>query len=201
MDEKRSLVYLKEKQLYFDHVVNGDFSSLGIRATPAILLLDRNGKVLMQWHGFVSSQEESQVQTELRDSMNAATFAMPTKTSENLRANLPFDVVEGATVKAMQRIGAPILVLDVRERSDFARNHWLGSVNIPVSELEIRARHEIMTNSEVFIHYRDKEMQCKVSDKQGEQRKPILNLGQVAGKILASTGVARRIAIVEGEPP
>jgi 3-mercaptopyruvate sulfurtransferase SseA len=45
-------------------------------------------------------------------------------------------------------------VVDIRERATFAKGHVKDAINIPLSELEIRAAHELPQNRPVFLYCR-----------------------------------------------
>ncbi|MDQ3803897.1 MAG: thioredoxin family protein [Acidobacteriota bacterium] len=52
--------YVRQRQLNIESVAEVDFRLLGIPATPSLILLDGNGKVLDFWIGKLSGEDERQ---------------------------------------------------------------------------------------------------------------------------------------------
>lgn len=59
---------------------------------------------------------------------------------EMIRDGLPFGMMHGAEVQKMLEAANPILVLDVRSSSEYARGHIPGAKLLPVDELERRMK-------------------------------------------------------------
>jgi hypothetical protein len=53
--------YLKTAGLTFQHVREAEPRVLGVRGTPTLILVDRNGNVLRSWSGKLPPQEENNV--------------------------------------------------------------------------------------------------------------------------------------------
>ncbi len=53
--------YVQRNQLNVDNVTDVNFKALNVSGTPAMLLVDKNGKVVDFWFGKLSSDDEQQV--------------------------------------------------------------------------------------------------------------------------------------------
>jgi len=51
--------FLGENLIEFDRIIPAGEAHLGIRATPTVLLVSREGKVVSSWQGAMRSSEES----------------------------------------------------------------------------------------------------------------------------------------------
>jgi thioredoxin-related protein len=63
-DESRQ--YLKEKMIEIADVKQASLSSIGVRGTPTLLLVDNTGTVLEQWTGKLPSDQEDAVLARLK---------------------------------------------------------------------------------------------------------------------------------------
>lgn len=99
-----------------------DLRALNIMATPTVLLLDRDWRIAGLWVGRLSSEEENEVLRGL--SRTEAELGQPARGE---------------------------VVLDVRQREDFAASHSIGSLNIPIDELSVRFKHELFEAAQVML--------------------------------------------------
>lgn len=77
---------------------------------------------------------------------SASTAAGPAKTVANkpkAAIDESANFVDERQVRNALRAGQHLVVLDVRERSDFATKHFSRAKNIPVDEIEVRAVNEL----------------------------------------------------------
>jgi rhodanese-related sulfurtransferase len=79
------------------------------------------------------------------------------------------------------RIKNKVVVLDIRERESYSREHLAGTVNIPIDELEARAVNELPPDSVVVIH-------CNCNDSQ---------LKDLARTTLRSQGFEKLFVLIE----
>jgi rhodanese-related sulfurtransferase len=79
--------------------------------------------------------------------------------------------------------GQQLIVLDVRERADFARNHFPQAKNIPVDEIEVRAINELSSPADLIVLF----CGCKHDE-----------MSKAAKQILVSQGFARTTFLHNG---
>jgi rhodanese-related sulfurtransferase len=102
-------------------------NGLGVPGTPTVLLADKEGTVSGIWTGLVTSDEEAMIMKRIADGGAGDFFK---------------GAVSGPQVTLLlQR--PDITLLDIRERDAFSRGHLPGAVNIPLDELQVRARREL----------------------------------------------------------
>jgi rhodanese-related sulfurtransferase len=75
--------------------------------------------------------------------------------------------------------GQKLVVIDVRDRPDFARGHFDGAINIPIDEVEVRAINELSTSDLILAYCGCTDDSAslaaqKVMNKQGFQRVLVL---------------------------
>lgn len=143
----RSREYLKELGLSIEEVKQASFKSIGVRATPTLTLVDSAGVVISAWIGRLAAGQESEVLSRLKvDGGSQVTAAQGSQTS-----------IEPVELKRALDGGNRIVVLDVRDREDYAQEHIPGARNIPFDELDIRAGNEL-SDSDLIVIY------CKCVD-------------------------------------
>ncbi len=59
VDEAKA--YLTDLGVNPDQIINAQLASIGVTATPTLLLVDESGKITDQWRGKLSSEQETQV--------------------------------------------------------------------------------------------------------------------------------------------
>lgn len=125
-----------------------DLSSLGVSATPTLLLVDSSGTVRKTWTGKLNAAQEGDVY---------ASLGVPVPKEENIQAPSPV-VVDGAglkTVSAQELRGLlekpGTIVVDVRERKPFRDAHIEGALNMPIDEILSRAPHEIPKGGTILV--------------------------------------------------
>jgi rhodanese-related sulfurtransferase len=121
---------------------------LGIQGTPTVMLVRRDGIIGSGWTGKLSATQESEVFEQLglqRPSRReSAEATRPPATSRATAAELA-DIF---------RSGEDVPIIDIRERGPFTTGHIAGALNIPFSELEVRAPVELPSWRPVFVYCR-----------------------------------------------
>ena len=109
--------------------------NLRIVGTPALFAVNSAGKIKRIWHGALSEQRRRDVLSVLDEpaALDAPVTAMATG-----EANLTEEDLRDVLDRNPQRI-----VLDVRERDEFARGHLPEAINIPLIELPTRIAYEL----------------------------------------------------------
>jgi rhodanese-related sulfurtransferase len=113
--------------------------TLGISVTPSLLMVDRNGTVTDIMVTKLSAEEERRVLARLDGSETA-----PLNNSKY--ATLIDDVGLNEL-----REHSSVVLIDVRDRSSYARAHRAGAINIPHDELEDRAPVELSLHLPIVI--------------------------------------------------
>jgi rhodanese-related sulfurtransferase len=144
--------YLAARDLQFTDVRFRSLAELHVQATPTVILVDRTGIVRGSWTGVLSSKQEADLFSRLQ--LTRAPAARQARNRDDLdrtdRANASSaeDYLQAAT-----EYGPPPIV-DIRERALFSKGHVNGALNIPLAELEVRARHELPKSLPIFIYCR-----------------------------------------------
>ncbi len=116
-----------------------DFRSVGIPATPAVLVVDRVGAVRQMWLGSLGRTQQD------------AILASPASALLDGRVTVPVRAEVSHAGLAKVRDDPFSLILDVRAPPDYGRDHLPGAVNIPYGELEVRATKEIPRSKTVIV--------------------------------------------------
>ena len=114
-------------------VRQADFASLGLSATPTLILVDRNGVVKQVWTGLQPHEGQ--------DDIRRAIGVTEKGESYDASSNLPDSKTAATLLKKELAANPNILLVDVRDRTEFAMGHLAGAENIPADEMEIRASH------------------------------------------------------------
>jgi hypothetical protein len=181
--------YLASHDLKLIDARQGDFGRLGITATPTLVLTDGQGRVVRSWVGALSSAQEAEVFTALKlpRSPNARESKADAVTQQESE---PGDDAGAKEVLAgTDEDGLPPIV-DIRERSPFEQGHVDGAINIPLSELETRAEHELPRSRTVFVY-------CRYSSscESGAAQDGLLTHCALAKYLLKRAGFSRVLAI------
>jgi thioredoxin-related protein len=145
--------YLQHLNLKTDAMAAEDYSKMGVRGTPTVILADAQGKILGVWQGLL----DHTVQTEVLKRLGATDTEayVPVFADTVALASIANPVTRGsytyAQVKQMQAQHKPFTLVDIRERDKFGNGHLPGAINIPLDEFEIRGPHEINKDSQLIV--------------------------------------------------
>ena len=138
--ESEAEAYLKQLEVPIKELRYVSLSSLGIKSVPTLAILDRNGVVTDMWAGKLSPLKEKALMSKLR--------------LEDTRSPDEWSIKEADLERKV--INKELLVLlDIRERADFALNHRNGARNIPLDELPVRAQNELPLDRTIVIYGND----------------------------------------------
>ena len=128
--------YLTQLGLVVDESKEASLVSLGIKQVPALVLVDKQGIVSDVWMGQLPPKKEAEVVAalDLKNTRPASEWTM-----------------DETEVKRRFEKHEPVLVLDLRERSAYAQNHWDGAKNVPRDELDARAMNELSPSDTIVL--------------------------------------------------
>lgn len=115
---------------------NVSLTTLGITKIPALVITDNTGSVLEMWNGKLPPRVQSVVFERLN---------LP-----DTRPKSEWLVEEKDLAELLSKNQGAIL-LDVRNRESFSRQHLPKAINIPVDELTIRAGNELSVDNLIVI--------------------------------------------------
>ncbi len=161
--------YLKQLGVSPDEVIHTSLRSIGISATPTLLIVDRTGVISDLWVGRLNINN----QLALRKRLHIASNDLATDTSG------PTSVDASAIKRAFDR-KAPVVIVDVEDREIYEVGHVPGAVNIPLDELEARANDELSPDDAIVVYCRNSELS-----------------GHAADVLIKNDGF-RRVSILEG---
>jgi rhodanese-related sulfurtransferase len=140
--------------------------SLGVEVTPTLILVNDDGLVSKMWTGKLSSGAEIEVLDQLRVLSNQGQADLQPKvvnqaeagpgrnsssgkseakssTVEGIQTDGIYEYINEASIQRAVKSGGRVVVIDVRDRADYATGHLTGAKNIPADELEVRAANEL----------------------------------------------------------
>ena len=123
-------------------------AALGLSQMPAVLLIDKNGRLLQQWLGELGTADRIDLATHLGVPASAITGSA-TEVADGMLGGMRL-VLTSDLVGTLSRSDATLL--DVRSREVFASSHLVGARNIPAGELKVRAPHEIDSDKPVVMY-------------------------------------------------
>lgn len=127
--------YLKEINVSVDEVRQVSLKALGLKGTPTILLVNGSGEISKLWLGQLSTKQQTEVMSSIGAKPDGEGPA------RNIDA-LP-DQINEDELQRITKSGRRVVILDVREREQFAQGHVEGAKNIPIGELSVRAINEL----------------------------------------------------------
>jgi hypothetical protein len=127
-----------------DEISQVNLESIGVRATPTIVLVDENSTVRKTWVGKLSPDQEKEVflALGLPPQMPSSASQLPTQESPSRMSILELK-------NLMERPG--FVIVDSRERAEFKQAHIKGALNIPLDEFDLRAPHEVPRDQPIAV--------------------------------------------------
>lgn len=183
--ETSSAKYLEDMGLFVDEIRELPLNAIGVALTPTILLADRQGVIKDAWVGKLSAARETEVLARLDIREGAVTVLRTDQSAHRAVAG----VITTTRPEVMEEIGMGhrIVVLDVRDRADYAKDHLTvtkNTKNIPLDELPTRANNELNHSDKIVIS-----CSCLQND-----------LSRIAGQLLLEKGFYNVALLDEGPP-
>jgi len=142
--------YLKEKQISISDVRQERLGSLGIHATPTLVLVDSRGHVQASWLGKLSPGGERDVLAHLGAVFpERYDFVGAKKNNESVGLSVP---VTGSELRSLLASGKNIELIDIRTREEFGVAHIEAAINIPMDEIASRVPHEVAMDSRLVVY-------------------------------------------------
>ena len=138
--ESEAEAYLKQLEVPIREVLYVSLTSLGIKNVPTLAILDRNGVVTDMWVGKLSPLKESDLMSKL--------------SLKNTRPPEEWSLSEADLERNVANNGSLVL-LDIRDRADYAVKHRDKARNIPLDELPVRAQNELPMDQTIVIYGND----------------------------------------------
>ena len=191
-DATKAARYLTDQSIHPDRVIFTDPTQVGVNGTPAVLALDRDGRVFRKMVGLLNPSQ----QAELLQLVSRS-------------AGSPHNVVRQVPLR-VDHVDAPNgavadVVLDIRERAEFQRSRWPGSINVPLQEIQARYIEEISQYRRIAIAHRAEGFSCAPDTANEGIAAPIIRVqdaGTLAKRLLGDLGHSSNdIVIIDGTPP
>jgi rhodanese-related sulfurtransferase len=150
--EKAGQAYLQSEGLAVSEVLQANLLSLGVDATPTLILADEVGRISSSWTGQLTPEGEKDVIARL--GLEQADKTPPNDKGIVIYNNKPDSskLIPASEFVRMTRIGEDLPLIDIRSREEYASGHITGTLNIPMDELEARASHEVPKDKIVLIY-------------------------------------------------
>jgi hypothetical protein len=130
-----------------------DLGSIGVSATPTLLLLDQQGRLQQQWIGRLSASEESDVASHLGiDNWHGSVPGPQEGSGLEVPSGGHSPLVTTAELLTLLGRGDRLDIVDVRERSQYAAGRIALARNIPADELSVRAPHELLSDAPILVY-------------------------------------------------
>lgn len=123
-----------------------DLETIGVKATPTLMIVDGTGTVTASWSGRLAVSQEKEVYERLEMKQMPSSIATPISEADALSP-----VLSGAELIAEMNSQNTVL-LDTRERDIAEQTRIRGSLNMPLDEILSRAPHEISHDSTVIVY-------------------------------------------------
>lgn len=133
-------------------VRHGDLETIGVRATPAVLIVDSNGGVEAVWTGKLKPSQEKDVFARL-GSDGPADMDVARQAAAAAPEQEGMKIATGARLRELLT-GPGSTLVDVRDRAAFEKGHIAGALNIPLDEILSRAPHELPRDETVLLYCR-----------------------------------------------
>lgn len=134
--------YLRLHDVSVDDVIHVRGDQFRVLATPALALVTSAGYVADFWPEYLNENREGMVLSSLAEASRGALQE---------REGLP--VFGAITVaEALQAIESGRPVVDIRDRTEFARGHIRGAINIPHDEVLVRAFNELRKSEKLIVY-------------------------------------------------
>jgi rhodanese-related sulfurtransferase len=134
--------YSKKHQIPIADTRQVSLPSLGIRATPTLLLVDHSGTVLNMWHGQLEPEKEIEI-------LEGLVTDDPLLISPVKKLKPPMDPKE---LNSLMTAGEKLVILDIRSRAAFETGHLPNAKSIPIDEMGVRAEDELSRNSLIVLY-------------------------------------------------
>ena len=142
--------YLESKQIGISDVRQERLGSIGVRATPTLVLVDSTGHVQASWMGKLSTDGQRDVLAHLGTVLpQRYDFAAVKKADGSVGLSAP---VTGSELRSLLASEKNIELVDVRTREEFSVAHIEAAINIPMDEIASRVPHEIARDSRLVIY-------------------------------------------------
>ena len=131
--------YFKRARTVADDVMLTSLKGLkeyGLQSTPTLVLVNRAGLITGLWVGKLPTQKESEVLSKLH---------LP-----DIRNGIR--TIDENELQHLKRSGQKTVLLDLRQREEYARDHLDGSKNIPFDELKVRAINELAPTDFIVLY-------------------------------------------------
>lgn len=163
--------YLDELGVQVSVVKQASLKALGVRGTPTLMLIDQIGVVTDMWVGKLTESQEIEVVNQVfRRDGNASLIVQHAKNTNSSKGtpakssqasaksegvtvtNGLLTIIDEAEIESFRKSGRNVVLLDVRDRPAYSKNHLPEAKNIPVDEIEARAINEL-SPSNIIITY------------------------------------------------
>lgn len=135
-DSVRARSWLRKQYIQVDELLGMKPSFLRAAVVPTILVVGDNGIVERIWRGKLSPREQAEVLAFVvgRPNSRFPAYGFPQSS-----------VTDEVSFAQLQEIlkNRKVQLLDVRGRTNFARHHLPGAINLPLDELETRGPIEL----------------------------------------------------------
>lgn len=128
--------WLKDMGMSVPEVRQADVAALGIKETPAILLVGADGRIRNAWMGKLSQESQADMRR---------TLGLPALETRNDAEHI-VGVQELAGILARDEVP----VVDVRSDNEYRASHLVGAMSLPLDEFDTRALHELPTDGTVL---------------------------------------------------
>lgn len=125
-----------------------DFNLLGISATPTLLLVNEQGKVMQEWIGELSSADQDDVVNHL----GIPKLAIKNQEDPPKENQSYSPVISTTELLAVLKSGGKINLLDIRDKTAYQYGHITGTINLPLDQIATQGWHEILLDKPTILY-------------------------------------------------
>lgn len=145
-DKAKARSYLRRIGVGDSRSLRWDDLGFRVRGTPALLMISASGVVERMWIGRLDESREKAVSAAIGGDGRIAPLGvnrpMPPPDLEQAAASASPPSITEEELNALIKKSSLTLV-DTRERNEYAVAHKAGSLNLPITELAVRAGYEL----------------------------------------------------------
>jgi rhodanese-related sulfurtransferase len=130
-ESDHSSAFIKALDLHYSQLITTDLTFLGIEGTPTVFIVNRDSVIVGIWVGELMPEHERVMVARIEEP-NADILTLP----------------GGEPASPMVE---DVVLIDVRQRSEFHSGNRSDSINIPLTELQVRAPIELPRTADVIL--------------------------------------------------
>jgi Rhodanese-like domain len=145
--------YVQSKGYPVSEVRQEDFATLGVSATPTLILVDQQGKVQQEWIGRLSASEEKDVAAHLGIAeLPECKDCQDDPAAQVAASNKYSPLIETSELSTIISHNDKVKLIDVRPKEQYAHGHLASAINIPLEDLNRLDANKVGTDDTAIVY-------------------------------------------------